>query len=205
MRAGGLSGRGLGAEGCGSTRLNMNGVSCARDSRVIGVAGVRWVCWLLRGLRTGLTTNGGCATRGRGSGSETPPLRKRTRISAEFCLGGLVAGRAVVPFDRLRAGSPGTPGRPLRQAQDRLTTERLSRRNVGGGGCLYWRGEGRGRLRAEAGMPLEVWIIFMALVVVAVVVLPRILPPTGPTCTRCEGSGQRQRALARPVQARRLA
>ena len=54
-------------------------------------------------------------------------------------------------------------------------------------------------------MPLEVWIIFMALVVVAVVVLPRILPPTGPTCTRCEGSGQRQRALARPVQARRLA
>ena len=41
-------------------------------------------------------------------------------------------------------------------------------------------------------MPLEVWIIFMALVVAAVVLLPRILPPTGPTCTRCEGSGQRE-------------
>ena len=68
------------------------------------------------------------------------------------------------------------------------------------GGAREW-----GRLSAEAGMPLEVWIIFMALVVVAVVVLPRILPPTGPTCTRCEGSGQRQRALARPLETRRLA
>ena len=60
---------------------------------------------------------------------------------------------------------------------------------MGGGGCLYWRGEGWGRLSGEADMPLEVWIIFMALVVAAVVLLPRILPPTGPTCTRCEGSG----------------
>jgi hypothetical protein len=38
-------------------------------------------------------------------------------------------------------------------------------------------------------MPLEVWVIFMALVVAAVLLLPRVLPPTGPTCTRCEGSG----------------
>ena len=38
-------------------------------------------------------------------------------------------------------------------------------------------------------MPLEVWIIFTALVVAAVLLLPRILPPTGPTCTRCEGTG----------------
>lgn len=38
-------------------------------------------------------------------------------------------------------------------------------------------------------MPLEVWIVFMALVVAAVLLLPRILPPTGPTCTRCDGTG----------------
>ena len=38
-------------------------------------------------------------------------------------------------------------------------------------------------------MPLEVWIIFTALIVAAVLLLPRILPPTGPTCTRCEGTG----------------
>ena len=45
-------------------------------------------------------------------------------------------------------------------------------------------------------MPLEVWIIFMALVVVAVVVLPRILPPTGPTCHALRGLRERERALA---------
>jgi len=44
-------------------------------------------------------------------------------------------------------------------------------------------------LSAGAGMPLEVWIIFTALVVAAVLLLPRILPPTGPVCTRCEGTG----------------
>ena len=80
----------------------------------------------------------------------------------------------------------------------RLTTNGLARpsagsgrplRERGGRGCLYWAGERVGRLSAEARMPLEVWIIFMALVVAAVVLLPRILPPTGPTCTRCEGSG----------------
>ena len=94
------------------------------------------------------------------------------------CLGGLVAG-----------GCGST--RPV-EDYGPAHHERLSRRNVGGGGCLYWRGEGWGRLSGEADMPLEVWIIFMALVVAAVVLLPRILPPTGPTCTRCEGSGQRE-------------
>ena len=87
-----------------------------------------------------------------------------------------------------------------------------------GGGCLYWRGEGRGRLSGGAGMPLEVWIIFMALVVAAVVVLPhlcrglRILPPTGPNLYALRGLREREPsprgALARPgsnVPTRRLA
>ena len=38
-------------------------------------------------------------------------------------------------------------------------------------------------------MPPEIWIIFMVLVVIGVLVVPRILPPTGPVCTRCDGSG----------------
>ena len=91
----------------------------------------------------------------------------------------------------------------LRQAQGRLFGdagpatstssgqahhERLSRRNVGGGGCLYWRGEGRGRLSGGAVCRLKCgsfsWRWCGGGGAVA-----RILPPTGPTCTRCEGSG----------------
>ena len=79
----------------------------------------------------------------------------------------------------------------LRKTPTRLTTNggkvRRERRAVGWGPILA--GRARGRLGAEAGMPLEVWIIFTALVVAAVLLLPRILPPTGPTCTRCEGTG----------------
>ena len=70
--------------------------------------------------------------------------------------------------------------------------ERLSQpERVGLGPAAAYTGGARdgGRLSGGAGMPVEVWIIFMALVVAAVVLLPRILPPTGPTCTRCEGSG----------------
>ena len=59
-----------------------------------------------------------------------------------------------------------------------------------GGGGIYWRSERGGGAGAQRrGMPLEVWIIFTALVVAAVLLLPRILPPTGPICTRCEGTG----------------
>lgn len=41
----------------------------------------------------------------------------------------------------------------------------------------------------EVFVPLEIWIVFTLLIVTAVVVVPRLLPPTGPSCTRCSGSG----------------
>ena len=84
----------------------------------------------------------------------------------------------------------GDGGRSEREGRG-VRSGRGQRERVGLGPAAAYTGGARdgGRLRAEAGMPLEVWIIFMALVVAAVVLLPRILPPTGPTCTRCEGSG----------------
>ena len=39
-------------------------------------------------------------------------------------------------------------------------------------------------------MPFEVWIVFLVIIAGAVFFLPRILPPTGPRCNRCDGSGQ---------------
>ena len=51
---------------------------------------------------------------------------------------------AVVPFDKLRAGSLGDARPATSTSSGQAHHERLSRRNVGGGGCLYWRGEGRG-------------------------------------------------------------
>ena len=39
-------------------------------------------------------------------------------------------------------------------------------------------------------MPTETWFILLILVVAAVVIVPRILPPSGPKCNRCDGTGQ---------------
>ena len=116
-----------------------------------------------------LTTNGGASVwelRGRWAGLRRRPYKDWARrwwvvwfdwVPIRQAQGG--------HFDRLRAGSPRTVGwadgrdcaedgrvSDAAPTQERTRTaqirsahaERLSRRNVGGGGCLYWRGEGRG-------------------------------------------------------------
>ena len=49
-------------------------------------------------------------------------------------------------------------------------------------------------------MPFEVWSILLVLIAIAVVVVPRILPPTGPSCTRCDGSGHANERWPDPSQ-----
>ena len=40
-------------------------------------------------------------------------------------------------------------------------------------------------------MPFDTSFLFLILIVgAAIIVVPRLLPPRGPTCTRCEGVGQ---------------
>ena len=39
-------------------------------------------------------------------------------------------------------------------------------------------------------MPTEILLFFLAVLAVAVFVLPRVLGPTGPRCNRCDGSGE---------------
>lgn len=49
---------------------------------------------------------------------------------------------------------------------------------------------GRLPLSLGARVPFEVWLILLFIIAAAVIILPRVLPPTGPKCNRCDGTGQ---------------